>query len=258
MLWSVPSVWQSLAGWAVSCAHMVWTAAVFSTGWAEHFGVSCDAAVRSHLLWMGLLHGAEWWTGLYGAWMGLHRDELNRAKWGLNGAWMGQSYGADLGPIWLGSLCWSFWYLPCFSLTTSCHLNGATWGLNGATQAEWWTGPNRGQMGPKWGSCMGLILVPYDSAHLPDHFDAWLVFLWPLVAIWMGPYGAWMGLHGAEQWMGPYGDWTGPKWASCMGRFLYQWAHLIKCNLDLSDPLGCRWHSICLAGNDLGPWRGYT
>ena len=50
MLWSVPSVWQSLAGWAVSCAHMVWTATVFSAGWAEDFGVSCDAALRSHLL----------------------------------------------------------------------------------------------------------------------------------------------------------------------------------------------------------------
>ena len=44
-----------------------------------------------------------------------------------------------------------------------------------------WTGvlngAIRGLKGDVQGSCMGLILVLYYSAHLPDHFDAWFVYL---------------------------------------------------------------------------------
>ena len=221
MLWSVPSVWQSLAGCAVSCAHLVWTAAVFSAGWAEHFGVSCNAALRSHLLWMGLLHGAEWWMGPNGTWTGLHR-----AEW-----WMELNEG-QTGPE-QGS-CMELILVPYDSAGHADHFDTcfvslwplvAIWmGLHrvwtGPHRAEQWMGLNEGQMGPKWGGHMGLILAPYDSAHPPDHFDVWLLYLQPLVAIWMGLYRAWTGPHGAEQWMGLNGDWMGPEWGSHTGQIL--------------------------------------
>ena len=117
---------------------------------------------------------------------------------------------------------------------------------------------------------MGLILVPLNSGCHADHFDTWLIFLWPTVLLWM------VGLNGQMFW--PFcmfwmfiWSWSWYQWTCLVmliilipGSFLYNQQflhstlHLIKHNLALGDPFGCRWSSICLAGNDLCPWREYT
>ena len=62
---------------------------------------------------------------------------------------------------------------------------------------------------------MELILVPMNSSHRADCFDTWLIFLWPMVLLWM------VGLNGQMFWL------FCMFWTFIWSWSWYQWTHLI-------------------------------
>ena len=222
---------RGLNGGCTGCSHMgLILVPLNSSHHADHF----DTWLAFLWLTGSLLNGAPVW--------GCKRP-LNGAIQGLNGGHTGQSYGVDLGTIELSSSCWSFWYLAHFSMTNSSLLNrdpeqgfwtwvlnGAVWGLNGG-HTGWSYGVDFGTIGFS-SSCWSFWYLAHFSMT-----DSSLLNRAPVWGLW----------EASEQGCKRL-DW----------QFLHSTLHLIKHNLALGDPFGCRWGLISLAGNDLCPWRWYT
>ena len=141
----------------------------------------------------------------WGFWMGV----LNGAIWGLNGGYMGQSYGADLGTIDLILISWSFWYLAHFPMTDSSLLNRApVWGF--------WMGVlNRAVRGLN-GGLYRVVIWGWSWYH-------WTCFIMLIILIsgsffynWQFSFewGSWMGiLNEGSEWGHKRLEWGHTGWS---------------------------------------------
>ena len=82
-------------------------------------------------------------------------------------------------------------------------------------RAEWGScmGLNSGWMGPVWGSHTGMILVPKEPSHCANHFDTWLISVWPMVLAQCYPSNPTQPFPGWPSWLQVKLDWPGWWWS---------------------------------------------